>query len=384
MKILHLEDRAHDAEIAESFLRAAWPDSEIAVVATRSAFLAELDRGGHHVILADFTLPAFSGLEALELTRQRSSNIPFIFLTGTLEDDLAIDALEHGATDYVLKEHIKRLVPVVRRAVLESDKRRELQQLNAKLEERVRERTARLEAAMKELEAFSYSVSHDLRAPLRAIDGFARALKEDYGANLGGEGDRLLGTIRNETKRMGQLIDDLLAFSRVGRQELDASQVDMTELALSAFQNLTEATPDRRPPTLDLQPLPFTKGDRAMLRQVFANLLGNAIKFSSRNPAPAITVKGWSTEEGSTYSVQDNGVGFDPRFAHKLFGVFQRLHRQEEFEGTGVGLALVHRIVDRHGGKVWAESTPGAGATFFFTLPAHPKPPVAYPESSNA
>jgi signal transduction histidine kinase len=370
MKILHLEDRVHDAEIADTFLKAAWPDSNISVVATRAEFVAELERGGHHIILADFTLPAFSGLEALELTRQRSPHTPFIFLTGTLDDDLAIDALESGATDYVLKEHIKRLVPVVRRAVLESNERRELQELNAKLEERVTERTARLESAMKELEAFSYSVSHDLRSPLRAIDGFARALKEECGDQLGAEGERLLGTIRNETKRMGQLIDDLLAFSRAGRQQLDASLIDMTELARSAFQNLTEATADRSPPTFDLQALPSSQGDRSMLRQVFANLLGNAIKFSSRNPAPVITVKGWATEKGNTYCVQDNGVGFDPRFAHKLFGVFQRLHSHEEFEGTGVGLALVHRIVERHGGKVWAESTPNAGATFCFTLPS--------------
>lgn len=369
MTILHLEDRAIDAELAESFLRSAWPDIKITVVATRSAFITELDRGGYLIILADFTLPAFSGLEALEITRKRTHDIPFVFLTGTLDEDLAIDALDRGATDYVLKEHIKRLVPVVRRAVLESDERRQLQQLNAQLEQRVRERTARLEAAMKELEAFSYSVSHDLRSPLRAIDGFARALAEDYGEKLSSEGLRLISTIRTETKRMGQLIDDLLAFSRVGRQQLDASFVDMADLAQSAFQNLVEAAPARAAPTLEIQPLPPANGDRSMLRQVFANLLDNAFKFSAREPAPAIVVRGRSDAGMNIYSVQDNGVGFDPRFAHKLFGVFQRLHSQEEFDGTGVGLALVQRIVERHGGKVWAESKLGAGATFHFSLP---------------
>ena len=371
MKILHLEDRAHDAEVAESFLRRAWPDSEISVVSTKNAFLAELAHGGYHIILADFTLPSFSGLEALELTRQCAPDIPFIFLTGTLDDNHAIDALERGATDYVLKEHIKRLVPVVRRAVLETDERRELQRLNVQLEERVRERTARLESAMQELEAFSYSVSHDLRSPLRAIDGFARAVVEECSDKLGSEGVRLMGTIRNETRRMGQLIDDLLAVSRAGRQQLDASSVDMTDLAQSAFQYLMESTPSRISPAFEVQPLPTANGDRSMLRQVFANLLGNAVKFSSRHPKPSIVVKGWSTEGSNTYCIQDNGVGFDPRFAHKLFGVFQRLHCSEEFEGTGVGLALVHRIVQRHGGRVWAESTPKAGATFFFSLPIH-------------
>jgi signal transduction histidine kinase len=369
MKVLHLEDRPLDARLADSLLRVAWPDCEITVVSTKADFLNQLESGGYKIILADFTLPGFSGLEAFELSRQRAPDIPFIFLTGTLDEDSAIDALERGVTDYVIKEHIKRLVPVVRRAVLENDERLELQQLNAKLEERVRERTARLEEAMKELEGFSYSVSHDLRSPLRAIDGFARALKEVCGNRLDPEGQRLLGTIRSETKRMSQLIEDLLAFSRAGRQQLDASLVDMTDLALSAFQNLTESTPDRIPPVFDLQPLPKANGDRSMLRQVFANLLSNAVKFSSRQASPAIVVRGWSDEHRCTYSVQDNGVGFDPEYADKLFGVFQRLHSEEEFEGTGVGLALTQRIVQRHGGNVWAEGAPGAGATFYFSLP---------------
>jgi light-regulated signal transduction histidine kinase (bacteriophytochrome) len=168
---------------------------------------------------------------------------------------------------------------------------------------------------------------------------------------------------------MSQLIEDLLAFSRAGRQQLDASSVDMTDLALSAFQNLTESTPDRVPPVFNLQPLPMANGDRSMLRQVFANLLANAVKFSSRQASPAIVVKGWSDEYACTYSVQDNGVGFDPQYADKLFRVFQRLHSEEEFEGTGVGLALTQRIVQRHGGNVWAEGAPGAGATFYFSLP---------------
>ncbi|HYP17551.1 MAG TPA: ATP-binding protein, partial [Opitutus sp.] len=223
--------------------------------------------------------------------------------------------------------------------------------------------------AMKELEAFSYSVSHDLRAPLRGIDGFARALLEDCGAQLDAEGHRLLGTIRNETRRMGQLIDDLLAFSRAGRQEIDPSLIDMTELARSAFLNIIEAAPPKVEPVLDLRLLPEASGDRALLRQVFANLLGNAVKFSSRQPAPRIEVTGTSDGTVNTYCIRDNGVGFDPRFAHKLFGVFQRLHRQEEFEGTGVGLALVQRIVQRHDGRVWAEGHPNAGAAFYFSLP---------------
>jgi light-regulated signal transduction histidine kinase (bacteriophytochrome) len=266
-------------------------------------------------------------------------------------------------------------VIVVRRAMRESRERREaltaagkVRQLNAELERHVQERTAGLEAAIKELEAFSYSVSHDLRAPLRGIDGFARALQEECGATLDVEGRRLVATIRGETRRMGQLIDDLLAFSRVGRRQLDSAPVDMTELARSAFQNITESIPEPHP-TLQLHPLPEAFGDRALLRQVFANLLGNAVKFSSRQAAPVIEVTGWSGTGGKTYCIKDNGVGFDPRFGHKLFGVFQRLHSQDEFEGTGVGLALVRRIVERHGGKTWGESKLHEGAQFYFTLP---------------
>lgn len=244
----------------------------------------------------------------------------------------------------------------------------DFRELKSHLETRVTERTEQLQATLKELETFSFSVSHDLRAPLRAIDGFARALLEDHGAQLDGEGRRLVNVIRQETRRTTQLIEDLLAFSRVGRQELDAADVDMTELARSAFQLLTEATPGVYA-RLELGALPASHGDRAMLRQVFANLLGNAIKFSSRHPAPVLVVTGECDGSRNVYRIQDNGVGFDPRYSDKLFAVFQRLHSQSEFEGTGVGLAIVQRIVHRHGGTVWAEGQPNTGASFYFALP---------------
>ena len=241
-------------------------------------------------------------------------------------------------------------------------------ELNEELEERVRERTAELRAANKELEAFSYSVSHDLRAPLRAIIGYSQLILEDYAVRLDAEGKRLLGVICSEALRLGQLIDDLLAFSRLSRQRLTPADIDMTALALSAFQTLLAASPAEAP-QLRIKTLSPLRGDPGMLRQVFVNLLENAIKFTSVRKDAAIEVGGWMTQEESVYYVKDNGVGFDEKYSDRLFGVFQRLHPDSEFAGTGVGLALVQRIVLRHGGRAWAESKLGEGATFYFAIP---------------
>jgi light-regulated signal transduction histidine kinase (bacteriophytochrome) len=245
----------------------------------------------------------------------------------------------------------------------------DLQGANAELEAQVQRRTIALEAANAELEAFSYSVSHDLRAPLRSIASFSQILLAEHAGALDAEGRRVLGVVLRNVKQMGTLIDDLLAFSRVTRITLEHRPVDMGRLALGMAEELQVASPDREI-AFDIGPLADAPGDSALLRQVWANLLGNAVKFSGKVRHPAIEVRSERRDGMCRYTVRDNGAGFDATYVGKLFTPFQRLHATTEFGGTGIGLAIVARIVQRHGGTVWADSAPGAGATFGFSLPA--------------
>jgi signal transduction histidine kinase len=245
-----------------------------------------------------------------------------------------------------------------------------VKRLAGDLELRVRERTAELEAANKELDAFSYSVSHDLRAPLRAVDGYARMLEEDYAGVLDAEGNRLLGVVRASSRKMGQLIDELLMFSRLGRQPLRSTPVELNALVSKVIEEQRAEIDDRR--------IDFTVGDLGtvdadggLLKQVVSNLVSNAIKFTRRKELAVVEIGCRAPSNGGearVYYVKDNGAGFDMKYYDKLFGVFQRLHSDAEYPGTGVGLAIVQRIIHRHGGRLWADSSPGEGATFCFTL----------------
>lgn len=242
-----------------------------------------------------------------------------------------------------------------------------VKQLNADLEQRVMERTSELENANKELESFSFSVSHDLRAPLRAVDGFSQALLDDFGPQLPAEALRYVLTIREGARRMGKLIDDLLTFSRLGRAPLEKENVNTGNLVLSALSEL-KSQQEGRNINLLIGDLPPCNGDPSLLKQVWLNLLSNALKYTRKLDAVVVEIGCNATAESDVFFVRDNGTGFDMRYAGKLFGVFQRLHRAEDFEGTGVGLAIVQQIITRHGGRVWADAAPDRGATFYFTL----------------
>jgi len=244
----------------------------------------------------------------------------------------------------------------------------EIKALNTELENRVDQRTRELKRINEELEAFAYSVSHDLRAPLRAVDGFSGLLEERCGKILDAESSRFLGVVRENTKRMDQLIKDLLFFSKAGRNELRKSNLDMASISKKVFDDLTKSEESPKP-VLSLHTLPLAFADEGLIKQVWKNLLENAIKYSRSKPNPIIEIGSYPKENFQVYFIRDNGVGFNQDYSHKLFTVFQRLHNPDEFEGSGIGLAIVKRIIQRHNGEIWAEGKEDEGATFFFSLP---------------
>jgi signal transduction histidine kinase len=330
-----------------------------------SAALAELAKTEFDLLLSDLMMPEMNGIELLQTALKKNPNLVGIIMTGEGTIATAVEAMKSGALDYILKPFkLSAILPVLDRALAV----RRLRLENAALAQSVRERTAQLEAANKELEAFAYSVSHDLRAPVRHIDGFAGLLVQSE-SSLSETGKRYLDLIASSAKQMGQLIDDLLEFSRTSRAEMQRTAVDLQGLLEEVIRQLQPEFEGRNM-VWKMDQLPKAQGDRTLLRQVFSNLILNAAKYSrTRNPAQIEIGCTNETAGEIVIFVRDNGVGFDMKYANKLFGVFQRLHRQEEFEGTGVGLANVRRIIARHGGRTWAEGKVDGGATFYFTLP---------------
>ena len=327
--------------------------------------LASLRPGEFDLLLTDLMMPDMDGISLIHAARQIDKTLGAIVMTGHGTIDTAVLAMQGGALDYILKPfQLTVILSVIARALDVQRLRRE----NAELQKREQQRSEELSAAYQALESFSYSISHDLRAPLRTINSFAQILEEDFAEGLVEEMRRVIGIIRANSQQMDQLIVGLLEFSRVGRAPLALNLIDMTELANSAASEVMSGYKGL-PVSLNISDLPAVMGDGTIVRQVWCNLIDNAVKYSAKRPEPLISVSGRIEGEEAIYQVQDNGAGFDMRYADKIFGVFQRLHGIEEFSGTGVGLAIVHRIIIRHGGRIWAQSAPDAGACFQFALP---------------
>jgi two-component system, sensor histidine kinase and response regulator len=327
--------------------------------------LATLSPGEFDLLLTDLMMPGMDGITLIDAAKKIDPSIGALVMTGHGTIDTAVRAMQGGALDYILKPfRLNVILPVIARALDVQRLRRE----NAELHLREKQRSAELAAAYHELESFSYSISHDLRAPLRSMDGFAAILESEFAAQLGDEGRRILNIIRAGSQKMDELIVSLLEFSRAGRSALQFDRVDMTLLADAAAREV-QALYTGPEAQIDIADLPPVQADPVVIRQVWCNLIGNALKYSAKRATPKISVSGRIDNGEAIYQVEDNGAGFDMRYADKLFGVFQRLHRSEDFSGTGVGLAIVHRIIARHGGRIWAESSPDAGACFQFALP---------------
>ena len=326
------------------------------------------------LLLTDLMMPEMDGISLLRAAHELNADLAGIVMTGHATIDTAVKAMQAGACDYIVKPfRMNQLLPVISRA-LES---RRLRRLNKELESRILERTRELEVANRDLqlanrdlESFSFSVSHDLRAPLRAIHGFCEMFLVDYGEGVPEGGRRLLDNVVVGAEHLARLIEALLSFARYGREPLTVRRISMRALVGEVASELQRQNPDRAV-ELRIGELPDCCGDPTLLRQVLVNLLANAYKFTAGCSPARIEFGSEVMDDRCSYFVRDNGAGFDMKYAAKLFGVFQRLHSQKDFTGTGIGLSIVQRIVERHGGKVWAEGRPGEGATFHFSVPAH-------------
>ncbi len=358
-KILIVDDNADNVELAMQILEDSYEvfAGESGADCLRLAISLKPD-----VILLDVQMPDMDGYETLLNLHKTAEGqaIPVIFLSARFRDnDRVVKGLELGALDYITKPVDDDLLMAKVKVAVRIKH----------AEDAVREKADALEAANKEMEAFTYSVSHDLRAPLRSLDGFSKILLEDYADVLDQEGQEHLQRIRTGSQKMGSLIDDLLNFSRTSKADLHNTALNLTTIIQQVEQELIVNYPNA---SIHIQDDMNALGDARLLHMAWMNLIGNALKYSSKEDKPHINIRMENENEHTIYIIEDNGVGFDMRYVEQLFHPFQRLHRNDEFPGNGIGLATVSRIIQRHGGSIWAESEVGKGSTFSFTLtPEH-------------
>ncbi len=366
-KILIVDDKPQNLVALRTVLK----DLDVELIEATSGNDALKATLRHDFVLAllDIQMPEMDGYELAGILREepKTAHLPFIFISAVYTDNLNVfKGYEKGAFSFITKPfHPEILINKVKFFIEKHQQEISLYELNKDLVSKNEE----LELMNKELESFSYSVSHDLRAPLRGINGYATILKEDYEAKLDAEAKRVLNTIIENSLKMSSLIDSLLSLSRLGRKEMTKRQINVNSMVRDIV-NEFRLVGDNKNFRVTIKELYEAEGDQELLKQVFVNLISNAIKYSSKKENPLIEIGSCLEENGITFYVKDNGSGFNMNYKNKLFGVFQRLHSAREFEGIGIGLAIVQRIVVRHGGHAWAEGEVDKGATFYFSLPA--------------
>lgn len=373
ISILYLEDSPIDLQLSLSLLTKGGIEFTVRHVETEVGYEGELRGGCFDLILADYSLPQFDGLAALDIAQRLCPQTPFIFVSGVIGEEVAIDSLQRGATDFVLKQRPQRLAAAVRRALAEAAEkraRREAEEERALLLEKEREKSEELARVNQRLEQFAYAASHDLQEPVRMIKVYSQLLAKRYHENLDEAGRQYVNFIESGATRMDNLVQDLLSYSRV--THMDGESMRAVGLR-DVLQNIV--IPLFRPALAENGAeihvdggLPTVHGDAERLSQVFQNLISNSLKYR-RDVAPRIHISAARQDDDWRIAVRDNGIGFEKEYGERIFGLFKRLHNGE-LPGTGVGLALAKQIVEKHGGRIWAESVPGQGSTFYFTLPA--------------
>jgi signal transduction histidine kinase len=366
LRVLHVEDNQLDAELVAQALRKGGFSVSMVVVQAEAEFERQLPLHRPDVVIADYNLPQWQGMDALEVLRREGLEIPLILVSGALGDITAVECIKRGATDYVLKDGLARLPEAVRRALLEKRLLRSRRQAEEDLARKVEE----LARSNADLEQFAYVASHDLQEPLRMVAAYTQLLAERYRGKLDENADKFIGYASEGALRMQSLIQDLLAFSRVGRN--GSGRVDCDAVMGEVLMTLGPAIQESGA-VVTHEKLPEVWANRSQMAQVLQNLVGNAIKFRGKEP-PVISVQAEKAGQQWLFSVSDNGIGIAPEYAENIFVVFHRLHARTEYPGNGIGLAICKKIVERNGGKIWVEAQTGHGSVFKFTMPCDGPP----------
>jgi signal transduction histidine kinase len=388
LRVVIVEDSEMDAKLILRHLRQGGYEPHWQRVETLAALGASLAGAAEwDIIISDYHLPQFTGLDALKLVRSCGGDIPFILVSGAIGEEHAVAVIKAGANDFLLKSRLPQLALTVQRELESAENRRQrkraevalaqakmdLERQNQGLEQCVTERTAKLQQAFAEMERFTYVASHDLQEPLRTVSSFAQLLARRCQGKLDAEENEFIGFIVDGASRMQKLINDLLALSRIGTRGNPFSSCACEEVLKLVTGDLAVSIAESGA-VITHDPLPTLMADQTQLAQLFQNLLSNAIKFRRPEATPRIHLSARQQDGEWRLSVRDNGMGIEPRFFVRIFIVFQRLHTRDEYPGTGIGLAICKKIVERHGGNLWVESQPGNGSTFHFTIPDGNKP----------